>query len=571
MIQRESDVSSVSLTAQVKSFNRVFWIGNAIEMFERLAYYGLRTVLPIYMVLSVAEGGPEFTHTQKGSIFAIWAAVQSFVPVFTGGFADRYGFKLTVGISIAVKVVGYLIMAFAIELASFFTGGASLGVPGHSTVMAVFIAGAIGLAGGTAIFKPGIQGIIAHQLRSDNASTGWAVFYQLVNVGGFIGPFLAAYMRLLDWKYVFISCAAIVCINYVLLLTFAEPEQEGVATVAPNRSMLQKIKDGGMVLWHSGIGICEPRLMGFLVVFSGFWMMFYQLFDLLPNFIDDWVDSSMVLTATAAPVMAMWGATPPAEWGGMMPQEQMINLNAGMIMILAFAVGFLTGKMRSMTAMALGILVSAAAIYSFSFSMNGWLVVAGIALFSIGEMFASPTKMRYFTSIAPPGKKGLYLGYVNATTGIGWALGSDIAGKMYDAQGDKVNLARRHLVDAYDRSETVVSALPKDSVIPALAEAANTTVNGARELLWATYSPGDLWIWFAQIGVISMVGLLIFDQITRRSLKQEAWALVALVGVLSALTYGLQWAALFSGMMVLYMFVEAKFPNALDRNIEAEG
>ena len=100
----DARVSNEPLLKQLQSFNRVFWTANTIEMLERLAYYGLRTVIPIYMVLSIEQGGPEFTHVQKGLIFGWWALVQSMVPVVTGGYADRFGYKLTVAISIAIKI-----------------------------------------------------------------------------------------------------------------------------------------------------------------------------------------------------------------------------------------------------------------------------------------------------------------------------------------------------------------------------------------------------------------------------------------------------------------------------------
>ena len=259
-----SNTAQLGLMEQICSFNRVYWIANVMEMFERLAYYGLRTVLPIYMVLSLEEGGPEFDHIQKGTIYAWWAMVQSGVPVFTGGYADRYGYKLTVAVAIAVKIVGYLVMAYAVELASAFSGGASGVEPGHPATFAVFTVGALSLAAGTAIFKPGLQGIIGLQLNKKTASVGWSVFYQIVNVGGFLGPFLAGYMRLLDWKYVFISCAIIVSFNYAFLLAFPEPEKE-----ESNEAAAPGVIGALQVFWDSIIGICEPRLMAFLVVASG--------------------------------------------------------------------------------------------------------------------------------------------------------------------------------------------------------------------------------------------------------------------------------------------------------------
>lgn len=618
--------SSEPFVSQLESFNAAYWISNCMEMFERLAYYGLRTVLPVYMVLSVEQGGPEFDHIQKGSIYALWALVQSGLPVFTGGYADRYGYKLTVAVAIAVKILGYLGMAYAIEIAALTSGGASTGVPGHIHVYYAFLAGALGLAAGTAIFKPGIQGIIGLQLPEKSAALGWSVFYQVVNVGGFLGPFLAGWMRLLSWRYVFISCAIIVAFNYVYLFAFPEPQQghgkdpspgftpRGIpslivglvlllagfsgkvaligtnssvpvvllgalvfvwgswrcidrttpATWQPDRPSAESKDNALLVLWKSAIGICEPRLMAFLVIFSGFWAMFNQLFDLLPNYIDDWVDSRGVAQAIAAPVLGLFGSTLPAEWGGHLPQEYMINLNAGMCMTVAFAVGFLTGKMRSMTAMIGGILVASGAIWALGLSMNGWWTLGAIATFSLGELMASPTKMRYFSSIAPPGKKGLYLGYINATSGIGWYLGSLIAGALYEEHGDKVVLARRYLVDELGRDAAVVEEMPKDSVVPTLAEAVGTDVEQVRVLLMETYDPSFIWTHFALLGIASMFGLIAFDLVTRADTRgNEPFILILLTAVLATYTYGWGPALFFCVLMAIYVALDAFFPQVL--------
>ena len=58
------DTSSLGFVDQFKSLSFTYWVANAMEMLERLAYYGLRTELPIYMVLAVEEGGPQFDHIQ---------------------------------------------------------------------------------------------------------------------------------------------------------------------------------------------------------------------------------------------------------------------------------------------------------------------------------------------------------------------------------------------------------------------------------------------------------------------------------------------------------------------------
>lgn len=556
------DQSTLGFADQFKSLSFTYWVANAMEMLERLAYYGLRTVLPVYMVLAVESGGPEFDHIQKAAIYFWWAAVQSFVPIVSGGYADSLGYKKTVGLSIGIKVAGYVVMAYAIELAALVTGGASTGVPGHAAVYGMFTVGALLLAFGTAVFKPGLQGIIATQIKKENSSLAWALFYQLVNLGAFLGPPLAGIMRLMDWKYVFLSCAGIVAVNYLLFFTFAEPDKpEGAST---------EREPFFTTLIQSAEGILEPRLMAFLAIFSGFWAMFYQLFDLLPNFITDWVDSSDLYAAVAMPVMGLFGSTPPEDWAGMVPQEHMINLNAGMIMVMAFAVGYATGRLRSMQAMIAGILVSAIGIYSLGLSTTGFWILGSIVLFSLGEMMASPTKMRYFSSIAPPGKQALYLGYVNATTGIGWSLGSLIAGSMYEEGGDKVVLARKYLVEEQGMDASAVEGLAKTEVLPTLAERLGQSTDAVRDLLYTTYEPQHIWTWFTVIGVVSMVGLLAFDIITRREAKWEEDALIVVTGLTTGICYGWPVGLWFFGHMALRRFVGSR-PVALLIMVEIAG
>ena len=59
-----------------------FWVANVMEMIERLAYYGVRVVIPIYIAQADEIGGLHFTQADKGFIFMWWALVQSILPVF---------------------------------------------------------------------------------------------------------------------------------------------------------------------------------------------------------------------------------------------------------------------------------------------------------------------------------------------------------------------------------------------------------------------------------------------------------------------------------------------------------
>src|SRR4026208_768087 len=97
-------------------FGRVFWTLNTIEMWERLAYYNLRVMAPIYIMQADNPGGLHLTAGEKGTIYAWCAVFQSLLPIVTGGFADRFGYKRTLAFSISMMMTGYLMIAFMRDL-----------------------------------------------------------------------------------------------------------------------------------------------------------------------------------------------------------------------------------------------------------------------------------------------------------------------------------------------------------------------------------------------------------------------------------------------------------------------
>ena len=231
--------------------------------------------------------------------------------------------------------------------------------------------------------------------------------------------------------------------------------------------------------------------------------------------------------------------------------------------------------MRSLTAIIIGIAISAAAIYGLGMSMNGFWTIGAVALFSLGEMMASPTKMRYLAGIAPPGKEGQYMGYVNMTVGIGWSIGSVVAGEMYQESGDKVQLARRYLIEHAGMAADRVAEIDRADVMDIFQSTAHVDPWGARELLWNTYQPYAMWLVFTLIGVGSMVLLVAYDQVTRAADKNphhsfntlgHVWVTTALVpivgGLVLACIYRYSEAVLVQAIMFGLLLVASFFHRA---------
>ena len=502
MAETKSGSEPQGFLGPLRSFARTYWLLNTIEMFERLAYFSLRTVAPIYIMQANDPGGLHLTAEKKGLIYGFWFIFQSVLPVFTGGIADRYGYKKILYFAISANVLGYVIMAYGRSYSLFFTG-------------------VIVLATGTAFFKPSLWGSLAQNLNKENSSVGWGIFYWVVNIGAAAGPFIARGIlgtshTATDWRNLYLLCAGFTCLNILLLFTFKDVP-----------SGADKTEGIGQVLWRTLKNVFEPRLLAFLAILSCFWLMMYQLWDLHPNFITDWIDSSnMAETLRKLPHPDYWAGM--TERGYQVPQELLLSLNAILIILLVVPVSWIVRKMRTLSAMLIGMAVATAGIIVSGFTTSGWIFVWGVLFFSLGEMLTGPKKTEYLGLIAPPGKKGLYLGYVNIPVGVGGFVGSLLAGHIYGRWGEKATLALKYIAEhteygasrAWDGSvKTLESAMgiPRTEAMARLQELTNMDAVQATRLLWDTYHPQyAVWIPIAAIGFAAIIALAVFGQMAKR-------------------------------------------------------
>ena len=61
------------------------------------------------------------------------------------------------------------------------------------------------------------------------------------------------------------------------------------------------------------------------------------------------------------------------------------------------------------------------------------------------------------------------MGYVNVPVAIGWMAGSAIAGDRYERMGDKINLAKKYMMENFSMSQSAVDAIPRSEVVAELA------------------------------------------------------------------------------------------------------
>lgn len=462
---------------RLKDFPLTFWAANTMEIFERMAWYGFFAVSSLYISGSVEEGGLGFSHEDRGVLQGVVTFFLYLFPVVSGTLADRYGFK---------KV---LYSAFIILTPAYYLLGQ------FSTLPTFFLAYML-VAIGAGTFKPVIIGTISKTTNENNSSMGFGIFYMMVNIGGFVGPIAAGIVRAISWEYVFIASAIWISINFVLVSIFYKDPVEinkvnnkklgdtfsGMVEVLGNGRfflfvfglllilvMGSKFTADASLTWGDIISITviwiiinlgldfllrknknedrtwflQPMKLGdwkfglFLLLMSGFWTSFNQIFYTLNLYIQDFVDTSDLMAA-ATGFMSFVGLGSFIQGfkdsmvnEGQINPEYIININAGSIIFFQVLVSYLVTKLKPFTTIFWGTLITVVSFTVLIWGTSGWIVVAGLVIFSFGEMMASPKSKEYTGKIAPPDKVAMYMGYFYWCVALGNLFGGILSGQFY--------------------------------------------------------------------------------------------------------------------------------------------
>ncbi len=376
-------------------FPPVFWVANSIEVLERFAYYGIYMGFGIYMTTL------GYTRAQLGVVQSIFLLFSYVIPLFSGTFADRFGFKKV----LIVSYLAYLPSILLLILTKSFSGIAL-------TMLS------IGLAAG--IFKPLISGTVRVTTDKTNKTLGFGIFYAMVNVGASFGPIVAGRLRAISWNYAFLAAAiGIVVMLLITILFYKEPERELQGT-----TLKQKFVD-------MGVALADVKFTVFLVLLGiVFWLPFWSFFNLLAIYVDTnlntaqlYLDIKSILGTGVANFLSQ------EENGTRVLLGETIAHTGFVIMIFQIFVSRVAEKFKAMPAFTLGLVISALGFFFLGYAKIGasaW-VFLGILLFAIGEMICSPRIQEYITWIAPKEKAGLYMG----TNFLAIGLGGTLSGVTY--------------------------------------------------------------------------------------------------------------------------------------------
>jgi dipeptide/tripeptide permease len=408
-------------------FEPPFWIANITEIFERLAYYGAFASLALYLQEKL-----NFSTEQTGTLTGIFGGMVWFLAIFGGAAADRLGFRRALSAAYLILAVAYFLIGSI---------GASWLAPIRTVVpLGLFVGIILALpALGISLVKPCVVGTTARASNENVRSIGYSIYYTMVNIGGAAGPYYASWAhRHLGVENVYrIGALSVFAMFFVVLLFFREPRQAGdtpppsiaqvtrnFCVVVGNYKLVLPVLGGALALrivlwakpswslpWWIWVAIFAlvlagiSRFMWFLVIFTGYWIVFWQQYITLPGYIHRYINSSA--------------------------DVEMVLITDGLTVIcLTLVVNLLTRKIPAFGAVILGTIVTSLSWVIVALRPTIWGAILSLFVLALGEITQAPRYYDYISRLAPAEQQGTYMGFAFLPIGIGSLIGGWFGGTL---------------------------------------------------------------------------------------------------------------------------------------------
>jgi dipeptide/tripeptide permease len=424
-------------------FERPFWVANLSEIFERLSYYGAFASLANYLHEKL-----NFPTQQTGTLAGIFGGMVWFLAIFGGAVADKLGFRRALSLAYLILAIAYFLLG---SIGAPWLAPIRAAIPPAIFVGFILILPALGIS----MVKPCVVGTTARASKENVRSIGYSIYYTMVNIGGAAGPYVASWAhRHLGVESVFrVAALSVFAMFFVVLFFFREPRR---VSDAPPPSIVQVAKNFCVVLgnyrlvlpvllmasllgiasvyayfvygfqfstwiWIGLLIIALPgfsRFMWFLLLFTGYWIVFWQQYITLPGYIHGYISS---------------GA-----------DVELILITDGLAVIcFTVLINYLIRKISAFHAVILGTLVSSLAWLIVAFQPTVLGAVLSILVLAVGEMIQAPRYYEYISRLAPPGQQGTYMGFAFLPIGIGSLIGGWFGGRVMHQFGEVAHQPQR--------------------------------------------------------------------------------------------------------------------------------
>lgn len=374
-----------------EGFDRPFWVANISELFERLSYYAAFASLARYLHEALS-----FPTERAADLTGLFGGLVWFLAIFGGAIADRLGFRRALSLAYLILAGSYFLLG---SIGAPWLAPVRNAVPLVALVTVILMLPAIGIA----LVKPCVVGTTARASKENVRSIGYSIYYTLVNIGGALGPFVASWVhKNLSVENVFrVSAVSVFLMFFAVLFFFKEPTRS-------NEKQTASIAE---TLFNFGKVLTNPKFMLFLLIFTGYWIVYWQEFITLPIYVHDYI-------------------SPTAD------TEKMLATGPVVIIALTVLVSVLTQKISAFRAVILGTLIAMLAFAILALHTSVIAAYITLAFVALGELTQQPRYYDYISRLAPAGQQGTYMGFAFLPLGIGSFVAGKIGGKLLHYFGE---------------------------------------------------------------------------------------------------------------------------------------
>jgi POT family proton-dependent oligopeptide transporter len=177
-----------------------------VEFFERFTYYGMRSMLVLFLGAAVVSENPGFgvDGATAGAVYALFTGSAYLLAIPGGWLADRL-----IGQRKAIFIGGLLIAA----------GNFILAIPSTPTV---FYSGIFVMVLGIGLLKPNVSSVVGALYEGQPGArrdAGFSIFYMGINLGATVGPLTASALgEKVNWHLGFLACGIATLLGTIYFL-----------------------------------------------------------------------------------------------------------------------------------------------------------------------------------------------------------------------------------------------------------------------------------------------------------------------------------------------------------------
>jgi len=367
-------------------FERPFWVANISEIFERLSYYGAFASLALYLQEKL-----NFSTQQTGTLTGLFGGMVWFLAIFGGAVADKLGFRRALSLAYFILAAAYFLIG---SIGAAWLAPVRNAVPLGLFVGVILILPALGIS----MVKPCVVGTTARASKDNVRQIGYSIYYTMVNIGSASGPYVASWVhKHMALENVFrVSALSVFAMFFFVVIFFREPRKAGDA---PPPSFAQVAKNFVTILW-------PPRFLIFLLIFTGYWIVFWQQYTSLPGYITQYIDANKGVA------------------------ELVLITDPLVVIFLTIAVNYLIRKMAPLHAVILGTVITSLSWLILAFWPTVPGAVATLAVLALGEITQQPPYYAYISKLAPADQQGIYMGFAFLPLGLGSIFGGMLGGYL---------------------------------------------------------------------------------------------------------------------------------------------